>query len=408
MSKLKAPPEEVATIRNELTLSISNGPQPFCLVGDEVQLCPEDWAWFFLRLNQDYRKAYATRSAEAEATSSNGSTQLATDPIKADYDGSCASRFGLGAWLDPSTRRLPKLSHQADSWFFPLTRPIAEDYRRQEVSGKKYMRTNMLYSQQLDRFAHLVANETAFGYRHPITFPNSEHTGDCTMSLTWVAIDCSIPPDGQIAALRALAHAHREVLMLNGWKTHDELDGFSNTDVTKSEIFQHMRFERSAGLIEGAADISTAWQAVQVDALGPIVSQTTSLLKSLKLLHKKLIASGFAQPPPFQRFRNTLPAAMDHDRATRHGGSYLKALLIIAELTRLGQGANGIAKITGVVSESGRHLNVWRREFHEDLDQYIEEAEKMVVGGYKMLIHAQKPSAGKRTSPSSHPVTSPP
>ncbi len=170
-------------IRAALSLTLDEGVQPFALVGDEVTFTPEDWAWQFLSMDPEYRDAYALQVAEfAESALATEVNNPSRYEIKKDIDGSCASRFGLAAWLNPSATRLPKLLHARDSWFFPLVRPVAEDYRRNEVSGKKYVRTSPLYARHLDKYLHLVANETTFGYRHPFNPPSTQQTASDSLS----------------------------------------------------------------------------------------------------------------------------------------------------------------------------------------------------------------------------------
>lgn len=393
MSKMNQTVDEVTrSALAALSLPLSEGPQPFSLVGDEAKFTPEDWAWLFLSMNSEYQNAHDARILEDAGSRINQEiNKLDDDEVMEDHDGSCASRFGLAAWLPPSTERLPKLSHERDSWFFPLTRPVAEDYRRQEVSEKKYVRTSPVFARHLDKYPHLVANETTFGYRRPLNPPSTPQSPNDTLSIAWVAIDCSIPPEGQIKGLRALALANREALVQNGWKTTNQLDSFSIEDVTKIEVFEHMRFRKSSGAVDQSGNLEVLWRAVQIDVLGPIVKQTALLQKALSEVHDALVARKLAAPPRFRRFKNTLQSTQDNDGESRNGGSYLKALHVIAELDHWGHDANSIARITAISEEHGQHFHSWRRHFHEDIEKYIEEAHKMIAGGYKLLVHAQKP-----------------
>jgi hypothetical protein len=394
MSRINQTADEArSSIRAGLSLQLDEGPQPFALVGDEAKFTPEDWAWLFLRMNSEYQKAHAARILEDAGSRINQEiNKLDDDEVKEDHDGSCASRFGLAAWLPPSTEKLPKLSHERDSWFFPLTRPVAEDYRRQEVSEKKYVRTSPVFARQLDKYMHIVANERTFGYRRPIIPAPAKQSPGSTLGITWVAIDCSIPPDAQILGLRALATVNREALIQSGWKTHDTADQVSVEEVTHNDVFQHMRFKKSSGAIVPSGYVDEFWRAAQIDVLGPIVTQIGILLKELRQVHEALVAKGRAHPPPFRRFKNSLPSVKDSDGQFRNGGSYLKALHVIAELTEWGHDATMIARLTDIPPEKERNLHSWRHPFHEDLEEYIEESREMIAGGYKMLIHAQRPN----------------
>lgn len=389
-----------------LLLPLGPDAMPFALVGDEQTFRPEDWAWLFLSMNQEYWDAYA------EHAEGNDGPNLASDlvepdkcEIKPDHDGSCARRFGLAAWLNPRTTALPKLKNKKDSWFFPLKRLIAEDYRRKEVSDKKYVRTGPLYSRQLDKYPHLVTNEASFGYRRPLNLPTGLQSATDTWGITWAAIDCSIPPDGQVSALRTLAIANREHLMDNGWKTNDEFRDVSMTDIAESDVFEHMHFKRSAGATNMVTDSMAVWRAVQIDALGPIVRQIAFLLKTLGEVHQSLVDQGLAKPQPFRRFKNSLTPMKDRDGESRHGGSYLKALFVIAELAKWRHDAKKIAQLTGIISGNDRYLNNWRQQFHEDIDTYIAEAGRMIDGGYRFLIHAQKPNVSDQSESTKGAIT---
>lgn len=382
-------------INGALSLSLVDGPQPFALVGDEMKFGSDDWAWMFLSMNAEYRAAYEKQSHSLDPLLAGDIDPNAICGIRADHDGSCALRFGLAAWLSPSSARLPKLSNENDSWFFPLKRPICEDYRRKEVSDANYIRRGPPYSRQLDRFPHLVANESTFGYRRPINIRSVPRTIDGTFNIIWVAIDCSVPPNGQVAGLRALALTNRRALMQNGWVTHDTSNGCSVLEVEKSEVFEHLRFKKAVGATNKVKDAGVLWRAVQLDVLAPITTQVDILLEMLSHVNQVLIAQGLAESPPFNRLKNVLPVVKDSDGESRHGGNYLKALHIIAELTEWGHDANKIAELTGVASETGRHLNRWRRQFHENLEKYTDQANLMVAGGYRSLVQAQKLEASE-------------
>ena len=58
----------------EFSLSVGTGLVPFALSSNERKMAPEEWAWRFLRLNQDYQKAYsdALEKQQASQDSQNG------------------------------------------------------------------------------------------------------------------------------------------------------------------------------------------------------------------------------------------------------------------------------------------------------------------------------------------------
>jgi hypothetical protein len=398
--------EAIEDARASLLLPLASEAMPFALVGDECNFGPDDWAWIFLSMDEGYRDAYQDRieSLGAEDDKVGGADQGISQhlldrsnsiDVRADLDGSCRSRFGLAAWLSPTVSTLPHLKNKQDSWFFPLNCPISEDYRRKEVSNKVYVRTGPLYLSHIDKYPHLVVGETPFGYKPAATAPSRAQVRHADWALTWVAIDCSVPPDGQVSALKTLALMNRKHLVDFGYKTYDEMDEKAFQDAVvataNSDAFGHMHFRRAGGATKLAADISRLWWAVCVDALGPIGIQTDRILKTLKAEHEILLGQQLAEPPQFRRFKNTLPSAKDRDDQPRYGGSYLKALCVIAELSAWGWTANQIAKIVGVCDENNHHKNNWRKQFHEDIEAYIVDSEVMIRGGYRYLVQARKP-----------------
>lgn len=379
-----------------LVLPLGSRSAPFALIGEEANFGPEDWAWLFLSMNREYADAFHERvQTKVNLYTGDDFQDPIGEDIWYDTDETCATRFGLAAWLNPSAPALPRFREKDDSWFFPLKRPIVEDYRRKEVSDRKYVRVGPTYSRQLDRYRHMVANETTYGYRRPLNIPTEPQSPGNTLGITWVAVDCSIPPEGQLSALRTQAFANRERLRDHGWTTNDDSNGASVVEISESDAFEHLHFRRSAGSTAQVTDLAAVWRAVQIDALGPIVSQMEFLAKRLGEIHEKLLLDGFAAPPPFRRFRNTLPSVKGDDGVPKNGGSYFKALLVIAELAMWGNDASKIAQLTGIIDENKRYRYSWQKQFHEDIDRYMDEARHMIDGGYRLLIHAQKPNASE-------------
>jgi len=190
-------------------------------------LRPDDWAWLFLRMNKDYRSAYVYAKHQDDTENQNIARHLENQQdiqnIRTDSDGICAKHFGLCAWLNPAVDRLPVLKYDG-SWFFPLKRLISEDPLRTEVSDKPYRHSKHPFSNDADAHPRLLANESLFGYhaRGKVTYPEARDAFyEATKgSMISVAIDCGVPPDGQIAALKALAEITQTHLRIHGQKTH--------------------------------------------------------------------------------------------------------------------------------------------------------------------------------------------
>jgi hypothetical protein len=382
--------EEYADARAGLLLLLGPDIAPFELVGDEPNLGPDDWAWIFLSMNDDYRDAYDAHAGDEDLDLTIELAGQHIPGIKRDSDGTCAARFGLAAWVPPSQPNLPKFASSGDSWFFPLKRPVSEDYRRKEVSSAPYARTWAPHSPKIDKYPHILANETLFGYRRPRHVPLPDGNPTSTWSIIWVAIDCSIPPAGQISALSSLASALRGKLK-SDWPENDASDECGVFDIAGSDAFDHMHFNKASGATSAVVDLKTVWRAVQIDALGPIVTQLDFLLKALNEIHRNLIAKGLATAPPYERFKNSLPKAEDRDGTSRSGGNYIKALVILAELSKWGHDTRRISQITIGHSVGNRYSHNWKRLFEESIEDYIAQADQMIHGGYRLLIHTQRP-----------------
>jgi hypothetical protein len=377
--------------RDALTLSLHPGASPFGLSEDERNFGPEDWAWLFLSLNQDYRDKYQERANDADIDISSKLAKPQTPGLKSDKNGECAKHFGLSVWVPPSSLTLAPLANDVDSWFFPLKRPIAES------PPPKHLRPRVT-----KEYTYISPNEDLFGYRPPLRIPHypnaSKHSKQrvqdvSTWTNIWVAIDCSIPPAGQVAALTNLARATRRKLQEGGWADHDNHWDSGIEDIARSDAFSHSNFSYAAGATDKVTDVRSVWRAVVIDPLGAIVDQREQLLRTLRNVHRNLIAKGLAKEPPFERFQNFLPTKLDADGIKRNGGSYLKALFTLAELRDRGlTDPQAIARITGTYSSNGRYQYAWMRDFHPNIEQYIDDARQMIEGGYRMLVHAQKPS----------------
>lgn len=382
---------DLATYREALTLPLHPAASPFSLSEDERSFGPEDWAWLFLSLDQRYRRAYEERADDTDTDISPNLLNPQISGLKSDKSGECASRFGLPVWVPPSTLTLPPLAVDGDSWFFPLKRPVTES------PPSKHPKSG-----EAKGYTYIAANEDLFGYRPPIHIPSNIYAFKnpkrraqdiSTWSNVWVAVDCSIPPAGQVAALTQLARATRRKLQDAGWADHDGYWDCGIEDIEGNDVFSDSNFPHAAGATDKVTDVRSVWRAVVIDPLGAIVNQRDQLLHALKKVHRDLIANGLAQEPAFERFQNLLPSKLDVDGLQRNGGSYLKALFTLAELRdRRLTDPQAIARITGTYSSNSRYPHAWMRDFHANIERYMDDAKQMVEGGYRMLIHAQKPS----------------
>jgi len=381
---------ELLAHREALTLPLHPSTSPFSLSKDEREFGPEDWAWLFLSLNQHYRDAYQEHAKGMDTDISSKLRDPQVSGLKSDKNGECASRFGLPVWVPPSELKLPRLAVKGDSWFFPIKRPVTEI----PLSKQPQSRATKEYT-------YIPANEDLFGYRPPTHVPLYSYTARnpkrrtqdiSAWSNIWVAVDCSIPPAGQVAALTQLARAARSKLQGAGWADHDGHWDSGIEEIQRNDVFSGTNFSYAAGGTDKVTDVRSLWRAVVIDPLGAIVNQRDQLLHALKKVHRDLVANGLAQEPAFERFQNFLPSRSDADGIQRNGGSYLKALFTLAELhDRRVTDLQDIARITGTYSSNSRYPHTWIRDFHANIERYLDDAETMIEGGYRMLVHAQKP-----------------
>ncbi len=377
--------------KDDLSLQLASVDAPFSLVGYENNFGPEDWAWQFLRLNHSYQQDFGDvlGSHDPEVDHPKGAMLVRQKhperkiQLKETY---CRKHFGLSTWLDPRLTRLPKLE-RGESWFYPLTRSVdsAEDSTRQ------------------------VAVEAVFSYL-PIPFVGNhdprlaKKSGIVFQSFSssdvWYAVDCSVPPLAQMKSVETVSKMHRDWLrQLNAEiRPSGHAERFS---LLKDSPWFDAKFFDSASPATGADDVNagTLWRAIHIDVLGPLKEQ---IKEQQKNLHKAYLAnceSGAARPPVRERFRHELTGPKDTDGSTLTDGHFLKALVICAQLAQRGLDEYEIVHFlnqqAAPSTKGSLHSNSVRDEWVTGLAKrvglYREQAEAFVKGGYRWLIHAQKP-----------------
>lgn len=399
---------DLKQIAQELTLPFSLGNRPFALEGREEHLGPDDWAWLFLRLNVGYRKAFKEHISKPEdqRLASHLVNAIDNHSVRYDLDGSCSSRFGLSAWLNPERPFLPVLKN-GGSWFFPLKRPILEDPLRTEVSSTAHTRCKHPFSDDTDVHPCALVNETAFGFRTrgKVEYPTARDSffEIYEKNVISIAVDCSIPPSGQMSAILNIAEITRKHLRKHGAKTHDNKACYQVMDIHHCDTFSKIKFKTSGGIQHPASklketdDLSDLWCVVSIDALGPLSSQTSAVLSLLKKKYADNVNANMLAPSPLPEPLPTNLPTCTVDGNSSNGGNYLKALLIVAELnekfSRIGNFVD--VEIMNVIN-AGRsnrgYANTWREPFHSDIkEKYIDKAQQLINGGYRWLVHAQKP-----------------
>ena len=350
---------DIESVRGGLALPLLAGDEPFGLSETEY-FTPDDWAWLFLSMNRDYAKAFEAQAAIG-AAGNDALQAFCEDALNADVipdrDGSCRSRFGLAAWVSPSLERLPRLRNNG-SWFFPLMSPIPENHLRTEVSDVPFIPPTR---PQHPANPYLQAIESPFGYLPTRTVPRSTHASvEASWQLTWVAVDCSVPPEGQLRAISWLAKHHRKQLQNFGFQTYDNAESPCLIGVRESDVFAHMQFKRAAGA-GNQTNPADCWFAICLDVLGPIVSQIAEYAKLLRQKHQELLDAGLIYSPLAARFMNTLPPVKG-----KNGGFRLKALHVLSELSSWGYSHHQIDEVIGGHRLSSGHRPAWRENFSRE------------------------------------------
>jgi len=395
--------------KEPLSLKIKPGDTPFELIESETLLGPEDWAWQFLRLNQDYRQAYS-RAKEKQRNTESGETRqpgrivlrYKQRTILADED-DCRKTFGLSTWLAPEETRLPKLEPGL-SWFYPLS-PI--DISATHVVAPQLAAPNIDTTNTEVAFYVVTAgvfgrpqegnSENVFGdgerlqYRHPYLF---------------FLIDSSVPPAGQLLEIENFVGFVRKRL--------------ANAVCTLPPPFRKGRTRAETGVLterlasriyfpslppvapplapgEKTCDPNALWSVARLDFRAPLKENINFIRGRLTERHQKLVAAHVAASPPRERFRRELSAQKQTD------GHSLKAYAVIAELQQIAGRDLTPTEIEHVITERSRPTNRERTVQPPDLlddwladrvgriTGYIKEARRYVDGDYRWLIYSQKP-----------------
>jgi hypothetical protein len=155
----------------------------------------------------------------------------------------------------------------------------------------------------------------------------------------------------------------------------------------------------SASAVADGVEPSSVWFAIRVDALGPIKEQVNVHLAKLNATHVDLLNSKSVIEPVRKRFRKELKGPRDDDGEYLSDGNFLKALVICAQLAQRGLDENAsVAFITKDASKSLKAKpeaksvrDLWNWDFPTRASKYRDDARSFVKGGYRWLVHAQKP-----------------
>ncbi|KGS60196.1 hypothetical protein [Burkholderia pseudomallei] len=365
--------------------------EPFALTDTEKHFGPDDTAWQFLRLSENYHIAFRlvnkmpndpdALAAILERLESPSSVRIASA-----QDTTCWQKFGIAAWLDPEHERLPTLKSPSDSWFFPLKRPIQDNPRRLEISGEPPLFEGRPQSSESPQ---LLAEEFAFGYGRLTSRGATASRIRHRERMLWVAIDCSVPVDGQIATLEILAERHRTYWRSDGLLTTDQCSTHV-IEVDHEDAFPQVRFRRAhdRGIVD--EDTGYLWRVVGIDTLGPIQMEIEECHKQLRdIFHQHLDDELVTRWP--KRFPRSMPNAPGNPSPAPESSCYLKSLLEIARL--IPKCSNDEAKQANNIARELR-LNSsrpgWEQIFVSEFERrHIVRAKSLVTHLHRWLVHAQ-------------------
>ena len=155
----------------------------------------------------------------------------------------------------------------------------------------------------------------------------------------------------------------------------------------------------TASAVADTVEPSTVWYAIRVDVLGPIKEQVSDYSGRLNSVYKGLCKNGAAPQPVRERFRYELKGECGEDGTQVTDGNFLKALVICAQLAQ--GGLDEDASVAFITQHSKKSIDSlpkrqsvrdkWNLNFHKRVSDYREHARVFVKGGYRWLVHAQKP-----------------
>ncbi|CAE6767254.1 hypothetical protein R69619_03667 [Paraburkholderia nemoris] len=364
-------------------------PEVFALTTLEKTFRSDDTAWQFLQLNEEYNAAFEELTKEENDSDALESILACIKDshsvnIACAQDTTCMERFGIAAWLSPKQKLLPELKNPADSWFFPLIRPVQEDsvatLKRQGRSPEKR-----------EHYPWLTAHETPFGYGNVFKFgpslsvrPGMKKRAH-ESKFVFVAIDCTVPSHGQLRALEVLAQKHRQYW--NDRICSTKQPTFFVEAIGWRDIFRVDKLEPDQ------------WRTVGIDTLGPIKMQIAECRKRLLQVHRELDEAGEIKHWP-ERFLRTMPkvppSGSRRQPPAPKSNRYLKALLLIAQSMRqdrnskYGRPINLIAEDVGILRRDSTQRPQWMKVFHNGMEEtHVRRARAVVNKLYAWLVHAQ-------------------
>lgn len=373
---------ERAIIEN-LSLRLQKSNSPFALDEKEEKFRPEDWAWQFLRLNENYNSGY--KRALEQGTLRRKSDRHFTDgsmfankrpPWKAllESESLCRKEFGISTWLNPSNKILPPLSDD-ESWFFPLamTFPISESFLGAPIS------------------------KNVFGYGDPraSSTPKKDvrlRNYDNHSSAVWFIVDCAVPIESQILSIKVVARMYREWLKNHCPDSRRPVAGSKALKLEDCRVWHRRKKSSSSISMDKNDKAESQWRAICIDVLSPIVEQLNKYTPELQTEHKKLCIDGEVESPFRQRNLRTTKTVSDGIVLT--DGHVYKCLVMVGQMTKVGLDPAQIENVIWNYAEtSNRERTPWS-DWIDDREvriaQYVKMADEFIEKGYRWLVQAQK------------------
>lgn len=402
--------------KQQLSLKITPGDAPFDLIGTESRFGPEDWAWQFLRLNDDYQKAYRTAQEQQQHAAGNETRQPerivlrhACRNILADED-NCRNRFGLSTWLDPQQTRLPELE-RGESWFSPLS-PIEITSTQAPIVPPQLA---ALWPHHTAHFetAFYVATNGVFGRaeKHNVENVFGERLRYQRPHLFFL-VDSSVPPAGQLLEIENFVRYVRERMkgaVCTAPAPFRQRKTQATVEVLNEKLAGAFLRQVAPPLARGdrACDPAALWSVVKLDFRVALKENIAIIRDRLTKRHKELVANGVAAKPLWDRLRHKLSAPRKTGDIALTDGHGLKAYAVIAELRQIAGRDLTPTEIERVITErsclanSGQPdklpklLDEWFANRVDRIKGYIDYARDFVAGDYRWLIYTQQPNASK-------------
>ena len=372
----------------QLSLTVSTSNKCFALTAKEREMGPDDWAWRFLRLNSEYRQAFENPEPYASAQATR-SLLAPTERFLSDPD-LCQRLFGISTLLHPVIRELPKRQSN-ESWFAPLRSITAEP--RFSAIEKELFGYRVLHK-------HLESAHYPPPVKEESQRPKANDNNRWMDSDVWFAIDCSVPPDAQLATIESVATRYAEEMRKEGLtKSHYYCNDPAITDYRDCSPFLEMQFPKAYASTADLADSKSTWRMLRLSLVGVTEKEIDKCRTALRKIHAGFVRDGLAQQPVRERFKPELDGTRD---GFGRDGSTLKAYVIIAECVLLG-GLTDPKDIVRCLAEKGAGSGVlgasqgkykWIDELDERaylFETYIKRAKEYVEGGYKWLVFSQNP-----------------